>query len=207
MIRNNLAKLMIDRNMKATELSETTGIARSTISKISNNISTKIDFNTLNDICIALEIEPEDFFAFIPINYNFKITIGNEAREIEGELIVDDELLGEETYNPTFYNISAIIEFERKNEANISYEYSGEVEVNYDYLTYLERETEVKGDMVEATLKLSDNIDENNIYESLPVEFQTQVRIDFNKEIYYELIKKFELSTKEADHIGIKIDM
>lgn len=207
MIRNTLAKLMIDRNMKATELSEMTGIARSTISKISNNISTKIDFDTLNDICIALEIEPENFFAFIPINYNFKITIGNEAREIDGELIVDDELIGEEMYNPTFYNISAIIEFERKNGVSTIYEYSGEVEVNYEYLTYLERETEVKGDMVEATLKLNDNIDENNIYKSLPVEFQTQIKTDFTKEIYYELIKRFELTTKETDHITIDINM
>lgn len=207
MIRNTLAKLMIDRNMKATELSEMTGIARSTISKISNNISTKIDFDTLNDICISLEIEPKDFFTFIPINYNFKITIGNEAREIEGELIVDDELLGEEMYNPTFYNISAAIEFERKNEVGTSYEYSGEVEVNYEYLTYLERETEIKGDMVEVKLRLNDNIAENNIYESLPVEFQTQIRTDFTKEIYYELIKKFELTAEETDHIIIDIDM
>lgn len=74
MIRNNLAKLMIDRGISATQLFTDTGIARSTISKISNNNTDKISLQTIDKLCNYLEISPMDFFDFWP--YEVKIQCG-----------------------------------------------------------------------------------------------------------------------------------
>ncbi|HEM4762899.1 TPA: helix-turn-helix transcriptional regulator, partial [Streptococcus suis] len=64
MLRNNLAKLMIDRGVTATQLFNDTGIARSTISKISNNNTDKISLQTIDKICNYLEVSPSEFFDF-----------------------------------------------------------------------------------------------------------------------------------------------
>lgn len=74
MLRNNLAKLMIDRGISATQLFNDTGIARSTISKISNNNTDKISLQTIDKICNYLEVTPSEFFDFL--EYDVKIHCG-----------------------------------------------------------------------------------------------------------------------------------
>ncbi|MGC4375208.1 helix-turn-helix domain-containing protein, partial [Streptococcus suis] len=74
MLRNNLAKLMIDRGVTATQLFNDTGIARSTISKISNNNTDKISLQTIDKICNYLEVSPSEFFDFWA--YDVKIQCG-----------------------------------------------------------------------------------------------------------------------------------
>lgn len=73
MLRNNLAKLMIDRGVTATQLFNDTGIARSTISKISNNNTDKISMSTIDKICNYLHVTPADFFDFIPFEFDVKV--------------------------------------------------------------------------------------------------------------------------------------
>ena len=73
MLRNNLAKLMIDRGITATQLFNDTGIARSTISKISNNNTDKISLSTIDKICNYLHVTPADFFDFIPFEFDVKV--------------------------------------------------------------------------------------------------------------------------------------
>ena len=85
MLRNNLAKLMIDRGITATQLFNDTGIARSTISKISNNNTDKISLSTIDKICNYLEVSPSDFFDFWP--YDIKIKCGfNNHESLEDAL-------------------------------------------------------------------------------------------------------------------------
>lgn len=74
MLRNNLAKLMIDRGISATQLFTDTGIARSTISKISNNNTDKISSQTIDKLCNYLEVSPTEFFDFWP--YEVKVKSG-----------------------------------------------------------------------------------------------------------------------------------
>ena len=74
MLRNNLAKLMIDRGISATQLFMDTGIARSTISKISNNNTDKISSQTIDKLCNYLEVSPAEFFDFWP--YEVKVKCG-----------------------------------------------------------------------------------------------------------------------------------
>ena len=77
MLRNNLAKLMIDRGITATQLFNDTGIARSTISKISNNKTDKINISTVDKLCNYLMVSPADFFDYIPFEISMKAGFDN----------------------------------------------------------------------------------------------------------------------------------
>lgn len=77
MLRNNLAKLMIDRGITATQLFNDTGIARSTISKISNNKTDKINISTVDKLCNYLMVSPADFFDYIPFEISMKSGFDN----------------------------------------------------------------------------------------------------------------------------------
>lgn len=65
---------MIDRGISATQLFTDTGIARSTISKISNNNTDKISSQTIDKLCNYLEVSPTEFFDFWP--YEVKVKSG-----------------------------------------------------------------------------------------------------------------------------------
>ncbi|HFU4452115.1 TPA: helix-turn-helix domain-containing protein, partial [Streptococcus suis] len=70
MLKNNLSILLSERNIKVLRLSNETGIARSTISKIASNKTDKISMEVVNLLCNNLKVTPNDFFSYIP--YDFK---------------------------------------------------------------------------------------------------------------------------------------
>ena len=78
MLRNNLARLMVDRGIKTLHLSNETGIARSTITKIANNQSDKIGIDTINKLLGALDVRPSDFFDYIPYDFDFTFDVDFE---------------------------------------------------------------------------------------------------------------------------------
>ena len=65
-IRNNLAVLLAERNLKASDVSEATGIARSTLSSLVNQHSKMIQLTTLDKLCEYLQVTPAEFFLFDP---------------------------------------------------------------------------------------------------------------------------------------------
>lgn len=71
MIINRLSILLVERNIKASKLSVDTGIAKSTLTKITNNNSIQIDYLTLNKICNYLKVTPDDFFDYSPYDIEF----------------------------------------------------------------------------------------------------------------------------------------
>lgn len=71
MIINRLSILLVERNIKASKLSVDTGIAKSTLTKITNNNSIQIDYLTLNKICNYLKVTPNDFFDYSPYDIDF----------------------------------------------------------------------------------------------------------------------------------------
>ncbi|MFC6201249.1 helix-turn-helix domain-containing protein [Lactiplantibacillus nangangensis] len=73
MISNKLATLMAERKIKATRLSSDTGIARSTISSLTNNDSKMIQFDTINTLCQYLNVTPADFFIYSPYDVSIDI--------------------------------------------------------------------------------------------------------------------------------------
>jgi len=64
MIKSNLAVLLAERKMKVADLVRCTGINKSTLHKLYNDESVRIDFETIDKICNALDIEVGDLLIF-----------------------------------------------------------------------------------------------------------------------------------------------
>lgn len=72
-VYKKLWKLLIDREMKKTELSELSKVSMTSIAKLGRNENVNTDI--LNKICIALECDVSDIMEVVPDNEN---TNGNE---------------------------------------------------------------------------------------------------------------------------------
>ncbi|MDR2277058.1 helix-turn-helix domain-containing protein [Vagococcus fluvialis] len=72
MIKNNLSILLSERSMSNTTLSERTGISKNTISSISQNDIKMIQLETINKICQALNVTPNEFFMYLPFDYRIE---------------------------------------------------------------------------------------------------------------------------------------
>lgn len=66
MILCNLPVLLAERRMKVADLIRMTGISKSTMHKIYNEQTSRIDFETMDKICEALDIEVGDLFTYVP---------------------------------------------------------------------------------------------------------------------------------------------
>lgn len=65
MIRNRLAEILFERDIKIVRIAKETGISRNTITNTASNNSEMLQMNTINKICGYLEITPCDFFDYI----------------------------------------------------------------------------------------------------------------------------------------------
>lgn len=75
MIKNNFNTLMAERQLKITRVSNDTGISRTTLTALSQEMSKGVQLDTLNTLCNYFSITPCEFFSYIPfdIQYNFEI--------------------------------------------------------------------------------------------------------------------------------------
>lgn len=64
MIKSNLAVLLAERKMRVADLVKETGINKSTLYKLYNDESVRIDFETIDKICTALEIEVGELLVY-----------------------------------------------------------------------------------------------------------------------------------------------
>ena len=70
MIISNLAVLLAERKLKVANLVRSTGINKSTLHKLYNDESVRIDFETIDKICIALDVGVGDLLIFKKIDNN-----------------------------------------------------------------------------------------------------------------------------------------
>lgn len=68
MIRCNLAVLLAERDLKITKVSADTGISRTTLTSLSSNNCQGIQLDTLNKLCIYLNVSPNDIFLTLPFS-------------------------------------------------------------------------------------------------------------------------------------------
>lgn len=64
MINSNLAVLLAERKLKVADLVRATGINKSTLHKLYNDESVRIDFETIDKICKALDVSVGDLLVF-----------------------------------------------------------------------------------------------------------------------------------------------
>lgn len=109
MIRNRLAEIMFERDIKVVRMAKEIGISRNTITNTASNNSEMLQMNTINKICNFLQITPCDFFEYIPIDIEFSF--------IEDQPISLKEIWGKESlYTPKF-NCDLLIDFKGYNKS------------------------------------------------------------------------------------------
>ena len=65
-----MAVLLAERKLKVADLVRSTGINKSTLHKLYNDESVRIDFETIDKICIALDVGVGDLLIFKKIDNN-----------------------------------------------------------------------------------------------------------------------------------------
>ncbi|MBC1286902.1 helix-turn-helix transcriptional regulator [Listeria booriae] len=88
MLINRLAVLIAERRLNISKLSEETGISRPTLTQISKNENKMIQLETINQLCMYLEISPDDFFSYLPYEFEFDF--------LSSDLVID--FVGTKTY-------------------------------------------------------------------------------------------------------------
>ena len=64
----NLASILQEKRKSITEVSNATGISRTTLTALSSNKSAGIQFETINTLCSFLDIQPGDLFLYSSLN-------------------------------------------------------------------------------------------------------------------------------------------
>lgn len=66
MIRYNLDKIAMERDLSIGDVMRITGISRNTVKGIWYNATKRIDNDTLNALCSGLDVKPADIIEYIP---------------------------------------------------------------------------------------------------------------------------------------------
>ena len=67
MIVNHLPTLLAERRLKVADAVRATGISKTTLHKIYNDQSSRIDFDTIDKLCEFLEVEVGDIFEYVDV--------------------------------------------------------------------------------------------------------------------------------------------
>ena len=66
MIKNNLAVLMAERELKIADVYKETGISKTTLMALSENKGKGIQLETIDKLCNFLNVSPKEFFVYSP---------------------------------------------------------------------------------------------------------------------------------------------
>ena len=65
MIVNHLPTLLAERRLKVADAVRATGVSKTTLHKIYNDQSSRIDFDTIDKLCEYLEVGVGDIFEYV----------------------------------------------------------------------------------------------------------------------------------------------
>lgn len=65
MIVNHLPTLLAERRLKVADAVRATGVSKTTLHKIYNDQSSRIDFDTIDKLCEYLEVEVGEIFEYV----------------------------------------------------------------------------------------------------------------------------------------------
>ncbi|MGJ8731382.1 helix-turn-helix domain-containing protein [Listeria aquatica] len=172
MIRNRLAILLAERNLKITRVSKDTGISRSTLTSISQNDNKMIQMETINNLCLYLNITPNDFFDYVDqeINITAKAkSIALDKNYIIEELMVDVFIEVKSYKSEQTFLLNAGL---KKVEYFERYGLELSLGINFDDIS---KEEEFK----------------KSIFNELPTTFQIDINTVLRKALYEEICRAF----------------
>lgn len=73
MIKNHLSKLMGERRYTIVDVAKKTGMSTSTISNLYNEKVKRLDFDTLEKLCVLFNCKVENIIEYIPEKENNSI--------------------------------------------------------------------------------------------------------------------------------------
>jgi DNA-binding Xre family transcriptional regulator len=119
MLRNNLAILLAERQLKITRVANDTGISRTTLTALVQNENKMIQNETINKLCRYLNTSPTFFFEFIPMDFSFSFEL------TEGYYLFESK--EKEGHEPDGYNIEGYLNIDAETGTD-TIEYSGLLE-------------------------------------------------------------------------------
>lgn len=66
MIKNNFPVILAEKRLRVADVVRATGMSKSTLHKLYNDESSRIDFNTINQLCEFLDVQVGDLFGYEP---------------------------------------------------------------------------------------------------------------------------------------------
>lgn len=177
MIRNKLTVLLAEKNIRANRVSNDTGIARSTLSSLTNNSSKMIQLETINSICQYLNVSPADFFEYVPFDFDYYSEIGE----------LDQEAY-KENHSDITYPINAFLNITENFKKVAAIEFSGDI-TDFWYATPLDEQNNIH--TFSAIVKpIKDSKALKPYIDQLSPSFNTQVIKDFTQVIEQSLVEK-----------------
>lgn len=116
MLRVNLNMLLAERDLTASRLSKDTGISKTTLTSLVNNTGKGVQYDTVDTICNYLNVTPNEFFDYIPVDYVFEYESFNIDLVGDSEVSVDGMMFSLEDVNHSF-RFYIDIKTKRKNKA------------------------------------------------------------------------------------------
>ncbi|MEG0285303.1 MAG: helix-turn-helix transcriptional regulator [Vagococcus sp.] len=166
MILNKLSLLLAERQLKVTTVANATKISRTTLTALMKNESKMIQFDTINSLCLFLEVEPKDFFDFVP--YNFSYHFDSE-----------DELVYDPNTHPLTYKANGIINIIDPVDGDFLFEYNGLLtDFGGDISVYLEPAGELMAEVAES------------FFSGIPKSFITLIEKEFREHIEKSILEE-----------------
>lgn len=122
MIRNNLAVLLAERQIKITRVAKDTGISRSTVTSIAQNETKMIQLEVINNLCMYLNIEPKDFFVYVPIDIKYSVMF--DEKDIKFEMTHEENSIPVKIHDFSF-DLFIDVTNKKYYEEKITYELKG----------------------------------------------------------------------------------
>ena len=182
MIISNLKAILAKKNISATSLAKKSGVSRTSINQLVNNISGGIQFETINKICSVLNIGLNDLISYAPFDINIEVrnpSFNDDNLYIEFELHITKNNGFPPLFSETFTHIF-FLNVTYKKSADLMPFFQISFERKEDILLYQElmanAPLEVNASIIE---KLEDNLKASiqTVYDgdfdiSVPMEFQ-----------------------------------
>ncbi|MCD8050142.1 MAG: helix-turn-helix transcriptional regulator [Clostridiales bacterium] len=80
MIHCNLSVLLAERRLKISRVAADTGISRTTLTALAYNNCQGIQMNTLNSLCMYLDITPDQLLSFAPVDVSVERVAGTTEK-------------------------------------------------------------------------------------------------------------------------------
>lgn len=177
MLKCNLKVLLAERNLKITQVSNDTGISRTTLTSLAFNYAKGIQFDTLNTLCNYLKITPRELFIYLPYDIDVQLE----------DFRYDDRLLN------SYVKFSVtLLKEEKKYKASLS--------ANMEYydkkFKFIAQEPQIQD---ENDKREFDMVKE--YLEKLPIQFFINMENEFKDKILLELKSNqfFEELNRERD--------